>query len=344
MTAFRKHLTPSEAAKRLGVSIKALRLYEQHGLLSPSRSTAGWRVYSPGDLTRAAEIAAFRALGFSLAQISRVLDSDPQTLAEALALQEASLESEEHKLAGRLTEVRRLRTQLAGGRSPGARDLLGPLSADGELAAAFDLPWPWGGERFELRELKPLTYIVGPLGSGKTRFAKRLAETLSGATFLGLERLDETGAKLRTRIAAEPALAARVDKALAWLLENGASPTDALLALVAALESQGPAAQVVDMIEEGLDQATQRAMIALLRRRASRARPMLIMTRSNAILDLDAVGSDEAILLCPANHGPPCLVPARRGAPGYEAVATCLASPEVRARTQGVIAYRPRVA
>ena len=344
MTASPKHLTPSEAAKRLGVSTKALRLYEQQGLLSPARSTAGWRVYSPGDLARAAEIAAFRALGFSLAQISRVLDSDPPTVAEALAFQEASLESEGVKLAGRLTEIRRLRTQLAGGRTPGARDLLTPLSPGRKLAAAFDLPWPWGGERFELRELKPLTYIVGPLGSGKTRFAKRLAETLSGATFLGLDRLDETGAKLRGRIAADPPLAARVEKALAWLREEGASQSDALIALTAGLESEGPAALVIDMIEEGLDESTQRAVIALLRRRGSRARPLLIMTRSNAILDLDAVGSDEAILLCPANHSPPCLVPARRGVPGYEAVATCLASPEVRARTRGVIAYRPRVA
>jgi hypothetical protein len=35
---------------------------------------------------------------------------------------------------------------------------------------------------------------------------------------------------------------------------------------------------------------------------------------------------------------------ARLDAPGYEAVATCLASPEVRARTEGVIAWRPQVA
>jgi hypothetical protein len=28
-------------------------------------------------------------------------------------------------------------------------------------------------------------------------------------------------------------------------------------------------------------------------------------------------------------------------APGYEAVATCLAPPEVRARSEGVIAFRP---
>jgi hypothetical protein len=32
------------------------------------------------------------------------------------------------------------------------------------------------------------------------------------------------------------------------------------------------------------------------------------------------------------------------GAAGYESVASCLASPEVRARTEGVIAWRPQMA
>lgn len=41
---------------------------------------------------------------------------------------------------------------------------------------------------------------------------------------------------------------------------------------------------------------------------------------------------------------PQQLVAASPGAPGYEAVATCLASPEVRARTEGVIARRPQMA
>ena len=57
-----------------------------------------------------------------------------------------------------------------------------------------------------------------------------------------------------------------------------------------------------------------------------------------------AVGPDETIILCPANHSPPTQVAPFPGAPGYEAVATCLASPEVRARTEGVIAWRPEVA
>ena len=53
---------------------------------------------------------------------------------------------------------------------------------------------------------------------------------------------------------------------------------------------------------------------------------------------------DEAIILCPANHSPPTNVRPYPGFPGFEAVATCLASPEVRARTEGVIAWRPQVA
>src|SRR6185312_8838208 len=90
----------------------------------------------------------------------------------------------------------------------------------------------------------------------------------------------------------------------------------------------------------GLDQAAQEALIAHLRSRGSGGRPLLFLTRSSAILDLASVGPDEAVIFCPANHSPPIRV-AYPGAPGYEAVATCLASPEVRARTAGVIAWRP---
>jgi hypothetical protein len=68
------------------------------------------------------------------------------------------------------------------------------------------------------------------------------------------------------------------------------------------------------------------------------------LTRSSAILDLAAVGPEEAIILCPANHSPPSRVAPFPGAPGYEAVATCLASPQVRERTAGVIAWRSDVA
>jgi hypothetical protein len=62
-----------------------------------------------------------------------------------------------------------------------------------------------------------------------------------------------------------------------------------------------------------------------------------------AILDLAAVSPDDAIIFCSANHNPPTRVAPYPGAPGFEGVATCLASPEVRARTEGVIAWHPNV-
>jgi hypothetical protein len=220
--------------------------------------------------------------------------------------------------------------------------LTGLLEPAAQCDIEFELPWPWGGERFELRDIRPLNYIVGPLGSGKTRLALRLAEVLPAAVFLGLERLENGGAG--ARLDADPGLKMRVDEALAWLIEDGATASQALVALLAALEAEGPAIVVVDMVEQGLNQATQEALMARLRRRARgrEARPLFLLTRSCVILDLSAAGADESIIFCPANHSPPTRVAPNPGAPGYEAVATCLASPEVRARTQGMIAWLPQ--
>ncbi|HKS54053.1 MAG TPA: MerR family transcriptional regulator [Steroidobacteraceae bacterium] len=285
----------SEAARRLGISIKALRLYERRGLLAPTRTSAGYRVYGPDAMERAARIVAFRVLGLSLAQIARVLEGDPSSVDVALAAHERALASEIGKLARTIGEVRKFRVDAT------------PRT---DLRVSFELPWPWAGELFELVDIRPINYIVGPLGSGKTRFAQRLAEALPGASFLGLERM-----------------------------QAGVEP---LIALLAGIEADGPSAIVVDMVEEGLEEPTQEALIACLRRRAeSGARPLFLMTRSSSILNLERVGPHEAILLCPANHSPPTRVAPYPGAPGYEAVATCLATPAVRARTAGVIAWRP---
>lgn len=337
-------LNPSEAAKRLGVSAKALRLYEQRGLIAPIRTAAGWRAYGPDHMARAAEIVALRGLGLSLGQVARVLAGDAHALESALAAHQATLEARVGQLSETVAKVRGVRADLGRGQAPAAGELARLLKPASELSVAFDLPWPWGGERFELRDIRQLTYIIGPLGSGKTRLLKCLAETLPDAALLGLDRLADGGAAARARLAADPALQARVDRTLAWLAEDGATVSDALVALLVGLDCGGPAVLVIDMLEQGLDKATQEALIAHLLRRGPDARPLVFTTRSNAILDLDSVGADEAIILCPANHSPPTRVAPYPGAPGYEAVATCLASPEVRARTAGVIAWRPEVA
>jgi DNA-binding transcriptional MerR regulator len=338
-------LNPSEAARRLGVSAKALRLYEQRGLVSPLRTGAGWRVYGPGEMVRAEQIVGLRGLGLSLAQVARVLGGDAGALAAALAAHQARLESRSRETAEAIDRVRALRSDLAQGRPLSVAAIAGLVQSASEVHAAFDLPWPWGGERFELRGVRRLTFIIGPLGSGKTRLARRLAEALPGGVFLPMERTEDDGVEARAKMAANPHLKARVEAALAWMVEDGASETPALLTLLLGLEAEGSGPVVVDMVEQGLDQATQQALIANLRRRdPGAARPLFLMTRSSAILDLADVLPDEAILLCPANHSPPRLVSPYPGAPGYEAVATCLASPQVRARTAGMIAWRPEMA
>jgi DNA-binding transcriptional MerR regulator len=340
VTASAQFLNASEAARRLGVSAKALRLYEERGLLLPLRTDAGWRAYGPEAMTRAAEVVALRELGFSLTQVQRVLAGDPEGLEPALATHQSRLEGQLGQLGGIVERIRAVRGDLAQGKSPSPADLARLKTPTSEPIVAFDLPWPWGGERFELREIRAINFIIGSLGSGKTRLAMRLAEELPGGVFLGLERLQRSAEAPQQRLKADAALRARVESALAWLAEEGAEISDALLALIVELESEGAGALVIDMIEDGLDEAAQRALIAHLRRRGPLARPLFAMTRSCALLDLAAVGPNELILLCPANHSPPTVVAPYPGAPGYEAVATCLASPAVRARTEGMVATR----
>jgi DNA-binding transcriptional MerR regulator len=338
----RRSLNASEAAIRLGISPKALRLYERRGLVTPDRTEAGWRLYGPSEMARAGEVASLRALGLSLAQVAEVLEGEGLALDPALAAREASVARQMRDLGGVVEKIRGLRAGLAQGKMPPAGELSRLLAHERGPSVAFDLPWPWGGEHFELGAIAKLTFIVGPLGSGKTVLARRLAAEIPGAAFLGLDRLENGGAAARAMLDADPALRSRVARSLAWLAEEGAAASDALIALLAGLEADGPAALVVDMLEQGLDEAAQEAVIAHLRRRGADAPPLFVLTRSAAILDPAAMRADEAIILCPANHSPPRLVPPYPGAPGYEAVMTCLASPEVRARMQGVIAWRPR--
>ncbi len=291
MSPTTRSLRPAEAARRLGTSAKALRIYERHGLLAPARDAAGWRAYAPADMARAARIVALRGLGMGLARIGQALEGQAQQ-AMALADQQAAVQAELHRLTLAAQRLRDART-------------IGPAGGP-----AFALPWPWDGERFELPPARPLTWITGPLGSGKTRLALAIAAALPGATWLGLDR------------------------------REARTPGDALAQLRAQLAAPGPGACVVDLVEDGLDAATQTALAAWLRRRGPAARPLFLMTRSGAMLDLALAGPDETVLFCPANHAPPLQVPPCPGAPGYEAMASCLASPAVRARTAGPVAVR----
>jgi len=63
--------------------VRALRYYDQLGLLSPARSRDGRRRYGPADVRRRHQILALRGFGVPLAEIGRLLDgtgADPRGL------------------------------------------------------------------------------------------------------------------------------------------------------------------------------------------------------------------------------------------------------------------------
>ncbi len=331
------HLNATDAARKLGISAKALRLYERHSLLTPPRTAAGWRQYGGDEMARAQEIVALRKLGLGLAQIKGILLQGEESLGKTLAAHQAGLERQIEHIARTVRSVETARTNLT---------MRAGMVNEDQATAPFilQLPWPWGGEHFTLPTDRPITYITGPLGSGKTRLALAIADAVPNAAFLGLDRLADDGAALLTAMANDAALRKRSEKHLRLLAEQGAASSPALTALILAVETSEATALVIDMVEQGLDQATQPVLRHYLRSEAFGARPLFLLTRSSAMLDLGDVTDKENILYCPANHDVPMLVAPRRGTRGYESVATCLTAPTVRARTEGVIAWRPGAA
>ncbi|WP_203714968.1 MerR family transcriptional regulator, partial [Asanoa siamensis] len=78
-------MTIGRFAHASGLTIKALRFYDENGLLEP-RSVdpeTGYRRYSGGQLRRAAMIKVLRQMGMSLAQVREVVDN-PDRAAEHL--------------------------------------------------------------------------------------------------------------------------------------------------------------------------------------------------------------------------------------------------------------------
>ncbi|MCW2517975.1 MAG: transcriptional regulator [Mycobacterium sp.] len=68
----------SVASELTGISQQTLRLYEQRGLLSPTRTGGGTRRYSDADLERLRQITELVGEGVNLAGIARILDLESQ--------------------------------------------------------------------------------------------------------------------------------------------------------------------------------------------------------------------------------------------------------------------------
>ena len=86
-----RFLSPSETARRLGVSVKALRVYEAQGLVKPHRTETGWRAYGPEQVARLHQVLALKRLGLPLKTIGELLAGRFQALDSVLEVQEQAL-------------------------------------------------------------------------------------------------------------------------------------------------------------------------------------------------------------------------------------------------------------
>ncbi|MBO9628955.1 MAG: MerR family transcriptional regulator [Shinella sp.] len=117
-------LTAAECAERLGLTVRALRLYEARGLINPRRTGKNWRLYGLSDIARLHEILALKRMGLSLARITELLAGHAVDLDRTLAMQEAALVALRDRAGEGLALVRASRQRLATGAPIALHDLI----------------------------------------------------------------------------------------------------------------------------------------------------------------------------------------------------------------------------
>lgn len=92
-----------QLAKRAGVAIDTVRYYERQGLLpSPPRRDSGYRLYGDEDVLRLRFIRRAKALGFTLVEITGLLELSARRhgdMAELKQAAEAKLRAVEQRIA-----------------------------------------------------------------------------------------------------------------------------------------------------------------------------------------------------------------------------------------------------
>lgn len=110
-------MTSGEIAKKAGVSQKAVRLYDQKGLLKPSEYSEGnYRLYDKEALLILEKIIALKQVGFSLEEIRDRLNSeDEQDLESILREQVRMMEDKKYQLEKSIQAINRTLERNVGG-------------------------------------------------------------------------------------------------------------------------------------------------------------------------------------------------------------------------------------
>ena len=95
-----KKMTSGEIAKKAGVSQKAVRLYDEKGLLKPSDYSEGnYRLYDKAALEVLEKIVALKQIGFSLEEIrDNLVAGEAADVEDALRLQLKNMEEKKYRI------------------------------------------------------------------------------------------------------------------------------------------------------------------------------------------------------------------------------------------------------
>ncbi len=138
MTADEQTYTITELAREFDITPRAIRFYEDQGLLKPARS-GRTRIYTRADRTRLKLTLRGKRLGLSLAEIKEMIDMyggvrnyapQLQRFLAALAVRRAALEQQREDIEAVLGEIAMLEKQC--------NDLLGD-NAEGAAQAKAEL-------------------------------------------------------------------------------------------------------------------------------------------------------------------------------------------------------------
>jgi DNA-binding transcriptional MerR regulator len=171
-------------AQRTRLSPKALRLYDELGLLAPARvdESSGYRYYDAGQLERARLVASLRRLDMPLAEIKAILELQPAQAAQRLSVYWASRESEHSArrrlaayLVDRINGKRSVMYEVATRDIPSRSVLCLKRNVVGQKGT-----WAFGKEFVALLRKHDLPRLEGPAGAVFCIYWSEISEDSEG--------------------------------------------------------------------------------------------------------------------------------------------------------------------
>ena len=242
-----------EFARLSRLSAKALRLYDELGLLPPAQvdPDSGYRWYAAGQLDNARLVASLRQIGVSLAQIRLILSLEPEAAAQQVGAYWSGAEADH---AGRRDLAGYLVDRLAGKRSVMYEVKVRDIPARSLLcllrhASSEQEVWAMGKEVIGMLKAQPVPVprIEGVAGAafliyygevnqdsdGPVEFCWPVPQDLAGqlaASFPGLTlRTEPAHQEVYVHLDQDATAAqwqAVGDSALAWAVEQQRQPSD----------------------------------------------------------------------------------------------------------------------